>query len=603
RLLPSMLAAIAFLLSGPLITWGLFPHTAALAFVPWVMLSSLRLARSPSPRRLVLGSLLLAALLLSGHPEVAFVGGLAAATLAVALRRRSSGLQAILAWNAASVLLGLLLASPSLLPFLLQLPEAQRFHEMAEAPHPETAVLGFEPSRVDLLRSLWTPYAYGRPYLDDFAGGSNWAEALSGAPGAIVLLGAVLFLVAPTRRSRPLRHPGPALFVCACWLAAAGWGPLVALLKSLPLLSVLEYRRSLLVVGVLLAVFAAHGLSALLARQGRRTLLLTAVLGALALLMGARDAEPIAWLVLLVAALPWPLGGPRRAALVAAAIVLAQVPWAWRMLPRSAPESFFPTSPLVEKVAARTAVEDGRYRVVGSGYELYPSLLPLWGLDEVRPHNPMAPWAQTELLARTFDFRSQTSSGAYFSAFGHLDDPLLDYLNVGAVIQPAQDAAPEGWPVLAELGNRRAVVNPDALPRWFAPTTWLRAPRRPAGSPARAVTFEGCPELDPLQSERSADPVVLSRDSDDVRLSLGSSFPELLATSVPWSTGWQATSEEGPLQTCRINEAFLGVVVPPGTATLWLRYEPPGLRTGSALSALALVSLGGLWTRRRRPVS
>ena len=220
-------------------------------------------------------------------------------------------------------------------------------------------------------------------------------------------------------------------------------------------------------------------------------------------------------------------------------VLLSQVPFVWRMMPRGLPESFFPTSVLVEELAAE--LSGGPWRAVGSGYELYPSLLPVWGIDEARPHNPMAPALYSEALGLAFGFRPETSSGRYFSAFDHLDHPLLDFLGVRAVVQPAQRDVPEGFVELSAASHRRLLLNPQALPRWFFPSAV-----RPLGEAAalaaiddmedaRSVQVSRCGDVTFESAGTVADPQLLGLDDAGVLLELPTGHPPLLATSIPWS--------------------------------------------------------------------
>jgi len=78
-----------------------------------------------------------------------------------------------------------------------------------------------------------------------------------------------------------------------------------------------------------------------------------------------------------------------------------------------------------------------------------------------------------------------------------------------------------------------------------------------------------------------------------VHLEFPGDAKKLVASSLPFSSGWRATSGGRPMSTIRIDAAFLGLVAEPGTTSADVRFEPPGFRPGLALSALALL-LGGL---------
>src|SRR3954463_294457 len=85
----SLLAAAGFTLGGGLFSWALFPVTATMVWVPWLVAGVIRLFRRPGPRVIATTAVITGALLLSGHPEAAAFGGLLAAGCGLGLRRRS----------------------------------------------------------------------------------------------------------------------------------------------------------------------------------------------------------------------------------------------------------------------------------------------------------------------------------------------------------------------------------------------------------------------------------------------------------------------------------------------------------------------------------
>ncbi len=599
-------AGLAFAFSGPMLAWALFPHTSVVACIPWLGLASVAVARGGGAVQVAVCALTFTAVLVSGHPEVALAGGLVAALLALGLRRRRERIVATFGRLAASALLGAALAGPVLLPFLLALPDSQRFAEMTPSAG-EWLQAHAASGRGDVVRSLASPYAYGRPFTDTYEGGANWAESLSGAPGALVVFAAALALLLPGRALATVRRGAwPALLLAAgFWGAAAGWGPWVQFLRALPVVDVMEYRRALLPAGVVLAALAGPGLTRLLRGRSWRA----AIVGVLVLAAGlasarwgAADASHVACALLVAAAL---VGARRRATvLLVVALVLAQWPWAWRMLPRAEARSFFPTPPAAERIASELAAS-GPWRAVGGAYEVYPSLFSVWGIEDARTHNPMAPRSYSDLLGEAFGYRPETASGNYFSELGNLSHPLLDYLGVRAVVLPAQLDVPADLEEIGSYSHRRVLFNAEALPRWFVPRRIevREGPVPPTEVAAldtpRHVLVEGCEVAgEPVDV---ADPRVVSLAPARVRLRLTGTEGPLLASSVLWSPGWRASSAQGELTTCRINAAFLGVGLAEGVTEVTLSFLPPGLRLGLLSSALASVGLALVLMRRRWP--
>ncbi|MBX3411842.1 MAG: YfhO family protein [Pirellulales bacterium] len=73
---------------------------------------------------------------------------------------------------------------------------------------------------------------------------------------------------------------------------------------------------------------------------------------------------------------------------------------------------------------------------------------------------------------------------------------------------------------------------------------------------------------------------------------------QLLVIAESFHRGWQATIDERPAPVLRTNGDFMGVVVPAGRHEVALRFRPPSLRGGVALSLLGLMLAGGLYAGR-----
>jgi hypothetical protein len=79
------------------------------------------------------------------------------------------------------------------------------------------------------------------------------------------------------------------------------------------------------------------------------------------------------------------------AALLGIALLLDLVPWGRSLLPAGHAALFYPRTPFLADLTREVSVPGGPYRAVGAEYLVYPSLLPFYGIAEVRPHNPLAP--------------------------------------------------------------------------------------------------------------------------------------------------------------------------------------------------------------------
>jgi hypothetical protein len=325
------LVAAGFTLGGGMMSWALFPHTAALAWVPWLTLGCIRLWRRPRARAVATTAVITAAMLLSGHPETAAAGGLLAAVCACGLSRRrarqtGAGAGAVGGTSAfggvtaaaeaaggsgvggpagaggraapggrtafarglgaavAAALLGFALAAPQLLPFAYALPAAERTRDMlaldvsghhARLLAPKSWFLA--PSAAFVLAPI-NPRVYGIPYQEPFRGPVNWVDALSGYTGLLAFAGAAIALLAASasaaggasgmRGGGRARRARPWLgFVIVSLLLAAGFVPFALLQQAVPLLRLPTYTRLLPVACLALAVAGGFGTDLLLRRR------------------------------------------------------------------------------------------------------------------------------------------------------------------------------------------------------------------------------------------------------------------------------------------------------------------------------------------------
>ncbi|HXO18555.1 MAG TPA: YfhO family protein [Thermoanaerobaculia bacterium] len=638
-----LLAAAGFALGGGVMSWGLFPHTAAVVWVPWLTAGLVGLFRHPRPRAIAATATITAALLLSGHPETAAIGVLFAGICGLWLRRRRTGLIKGLGAAALAGVLGLGLAAPHVLPFLEVLTVSQRAHETLALTLPvhervslAAPLTWFVPGHGQFVLSPTNPRAFGRPFEDPFSGPIDWADANSGYAGLVAFAGALIALLAwRDRRARPFL-----VFAAIALLAAGRFLPFAHLIYALPALRLLTYERFLMVGTLALALAAAAGTDRLLgyARQAAlagRAALWAALALAAAISLAVRWDPFVAslWALLALAAFlgswvlpPRPtrwkwlrrlrrLSQPRTWAALVLALVLGLdlLPWARSLLPAGHPQLFYPKTPYMDAVASAAAAPGGPWRAVGAEYLIYPSILPFYGVAEVRPHNPLAPLPYLRVLRDAFGF--DPSMVRYFSRLGNVDHPLLDFLNVRVVVSSV--AMPPSRKLKLADGGRFAPFflyeNPGALPRWFLPAAvevirrgdldrWIAG----LSDGARVALFAdevGAWRPAPSTAPRGLHSLVSTPGHTLLALPPGLAAGTLVATSIPFSRGWRATAAGKALPTVTVDGAFLGIRVPAGAERLDLRFLPPGLIAGLIAFLLAAAGMGVLlWKEQRRAV-
>ncbi len=607
------LAAVSFAAGGGMLAWAVFPHSSALALVPWLVAAAIALARRGGPRRFAVAALAAAALALGGHPEVAVAGGLLAALAALAYRRRRAPLLPALARLAGAAGLGLALAAPHVLPFYLETRESQRFAELVAAPVPRaegiwTQVTGWFPgAHLAYLRSPLGPEVFGRPFFGTFTGPFNWVGAESGYAGLAALAGAAVALTAAAARRRALPF---ALFAGFALLAAARFEPLVATLARIPGARAMAIERLLLPGTLALAVAGALGAQAL-ARRPRRALWIAFAAAAAASLGAAATPRTLAaWLLLAAAA----AAAPRRRTLAALALVAALVVdlglFARDLVPAGFTRQLYPASPLLAELARRAG--DEPFRVAALGTEAYPATLAPAGLEDLRVHDPLADQRYLDLTGAAFDFHPTTS--LYFAPFARPERRFADFLGLRFLLARPVDDAPVGWEPIrapAEPGWV-AYENPRAAPRVFLPAAVVVAAR--AELPERAaalddgrtvvVAAEQAPPwlvagVQPSGEDRIR---LVARRNGRLELDLRLAASRAVATSLLEWEGWRAAADGRALETLPLFGAFLGFRAPAGESRVVLAYRPPGFSAGAAISAAAGALLLGaaLAPRRRR---
>ena len=620
----SRVAGVLAALGGGIMPWALFPHSAGAAWSPWLVVGVLACARdlpetsgsavsaawspkslcSVDAARIVVTSLAAFAVLASGHPEVSVSAALLCLFAVGGVYRRRLGWRGV-GRLAAALVLGSALAAPVLLPFASVVGSSQRADEMrseaVEASQPGWSPASwFDDEHIDFLAAASSPVAFGRPYLDEFSGRTNWAEAGAAYSGLVALAGAGIALFAVRRARWLLGYYG------FCMLGATGFLPLSWLLSRLPLFELISYNRLLPVASLTLVVAGALGWEHLArSRRFRAVSLVMMPVAAVSLWVGLSAPTLVVWLLLIVAVTQ--RSKPTRLVLVVLCGLLDLAPWAWRELPRAAPSTLFPTTPLLVSAAAEV---DGAEpaRLVGAGFESYPSMLSAYGIEDVRPHNPMAPRDQLMVLEAGMGF---APTGSYFGEVTRLDHPLVDFLNIGAAIVPFDFELPEGFEVVAVADFRRLVRNRDVMKRWFVPERAERVARDDLSDWLLTLEAPDVVAVDqPMASDccRIGEVAAIDVDPGRVRLQVEAPSGSLVATSLLGPRGWRVSSEGRPLETLTVNGAFLGFVLdkdqPTGQASVVeLSYSPPLWRVGVAAASSSVLVLLLLGWRARSQLS
>jgi uncharacterized membrane protein YfhO len=97
----------------------------------------------------------------------------------------------------------------------------------------------------------------------------------------------------------------------------------------------------------------------------------------------------------------------------------------------------------------------------------------------------------------------------------------------------------------------------------------------------------------------------VERGTEAVRIEAEAIGPALLVIQDAWWPGWEATVDGAPTEILAADGLVRAVPFPPGRHAVELRYDPPELRVGLALTGLgALLCIGlaaSAWRRRAAP--
>jgi len=600
---PALVAAVAYPLSGTVVSFLLFPMGNTHALVPWVLLAVERIAAGSGswPALALAGGLQL----LGGHPEtplftalLAVVWLLARGTTAAASGElaptpddaessaglrwwRSPGIAASArVWG--QFVLGWIVAGA--ISAIQNVPLAATALESSKWLHwqPPTSIpWGVRGSL--LLRAV-LPHAFGS------AGDGTWwgpyndpATAIYAGAATLALAFAALPLALRDRRWRAV-----VAFTLAALLGAYHFPLAKELLLALPLVShgLHHYLKIGLELG--LALLAAAGWQRWIDGEARRALAIGAAaafgLSALAAAIFVRHwqergqvATQLAWvafaaavaLALLVMALARVAPAMReRLAWLVPALLLGDLAVAHGGINPGAPAAaLYPLTPAVELLSTKDE------RVAATGATLRPDAAMVYGLDDVRGDSPV----KLERYQRVYA-RLAANNPIYFRPIERWRDPWLDALSVRWVMGRAGERSPDpSWRLAYDGADARVWERPGALPR------------------ARWESTAGAPHAEP--------PRVALRAPGRWRIAWRSDRPRRLIVAETWDRGWSADVDGRPQRVDPWQGALLAVTVPAGEGVVELRYVPQGFALGAALSALGVlaVAAGGRKARLSAP--
>jgi hypothetical protein len=548
----SIAGAISFALSTYVIVWLHFAHATTAVFAPAIFFAIDLIAERRTPQRIAFAAIVAALMVFGGHIEtVVYIAVMAVIYVAWMIcvapppsaassdASAGEGGGATLAALVIALAAALLLASPFLAPFAEAVTRSLRWIEVKK--HVWLGVPFSDPASLVLLLQ---PRLYGgRPV----PWGPASCETITGFAGILGIAGAVAMIASRQWRDRRFA------FVIAA-LIALGIVFDVKFVSTpahalLPFVALARFRFVLCWCGSVFTAFIVDRLSrpAIVIAAAALVWLFVTRTTPLASLL---DAIPSV-VVLIVAMIP------RAKLLIPIAILVELLAVNRNWNPTFPADKFYPRTPLIE---ALMKLDDGS-RIAGIGEPLYPNTGAIFGFRDVRAHDPMESARYDELLVRTFGYDLNN----YYAKWP--ETPLLDRLNARWIVTKAGTQLPR-YRLIYDGDDGRIFENPHAV----------ILSREDGEGPVAHLADGSFVALRRLRMTGSAD---------------------LLVTSIVSYPGWR--SNVGRVVT--VDGLWVGVIVPPGTSDVKLRYAPASFWCGVVASILTLLALAGasLRTARLRP--
>ena len=570
-------------------------------------------------RRFVFAVALWSVMFFGGHPETCahagFLAGLYVLWVVAVERPRlwRENLR-VIGVIAAAGTIALIIASPFLAPFLEAVGRSQRLQELKVSPN----AIGYYsdlPSEVILFQ----PHFYGHvPFEKPW--GPAVAESITGFAGVFGIASwlALLLRALVTRRLRDRE-----LFFVIATLIVLG------IVLAWPVVSTAFQRLFKLAANARLRLLLCWCVAAMTGAQidvllrERRTWPLLAGIGVIVATMlelmhslpfpfdGARD---IAFLAiapsLLVLAISLFFVVPLRfrrwttmAMLVAVVAELWTVSEGWNpTLPQA---KAYPSTPLIAKLQELRASDGAAnpYRFAGLGPTLFPNANALFGLEDVRVHDPMAN-AQYLGFLRVLE---GYDTADYFAKWTDTRTKVLDLLNVKYLVSgPGYNIHDDQrYRTLYDGKDGKIFENTSVLPRFFAPRNVIAGAGHASfvKQLSRHTEWADTALVDgPVAASPGAPATVTILPSTDTgfRMRVQARHPALIASSIAYYPGWRVTLNGRALEPIEVNGPFLGFTVPAGDGEVRLDYAPGSFYGGLAASLITIASLVVTGVRLRR---
>jgi hypothetical protein len=234
---------------------------------------------------------------------------------------------------------------------------------------------------------------------------------------------------------------------------------------------------------------------------------------------------------------------------------------------------------------------------------IYPNAGAMYGLEDVRVHDPMADDRYVRFLAEQVAWNPKE----YYAKWNDTATPVLDFLNVKYVLTTEALADARYAPLYAGPDGR-IYANRNVLPRFFPVRNILiggdlrtHTDWRYTAVVARLPSAQRDALTVPWTT-RDAIVSITRTAADAYTLRIAAPRTTLIVSSIPNWPGWRASAAREPfvpVPKVEVNGLFLGFVVPAGEHEVKVAYRPASFYASSTVAVLTLATLLALSRRRR----
>lgn len=623
--LASAAAGVCFAFCSFVVVWLHFPLATVAVFVPAALYQIDLMAVKRTFGRFAFAAFLWTAMIFGGHPEtvahIFFISLLLTAWILFVERPFATHREAMLfvAALGGALAVSALLALPFLAPFAEALTKSRRYSELQTNPN----TIGYY-SDMPSAALLLQPRFFGQLPFEKPWNTAPSAESITGFAG-ILGIAAWFALAAHVIRARSWRSRE--LFLVLATLIVLGiifaW-PGISQLFHLVFKLAANARLRLL-----LCFLSAIQTAALidLMRTDVRAALTGIALCSLAIMLlvfGASFPSGTPRTTAVLALLP-SIAVLAMATLVAAAserarhpllmvLLVAVIAEVWSATggwnPAIRAEEMYKPTPLIEKLQGLEAAKTptAPFRIVGAGPMFFPNTPAMFGLEDIRAHDPMANARYLGMLRVLTGYETED----YFPKWSNFQTRVLDFLNVKYVITtPRADLHDTQRYALAYDGkDGRIFENRDVLPRFYTVRNvilefnndrYVRLLQRHTDW-AHTALLKSLPggENERLRNDLLAPRPKTSPDAvmrinsaagADFRMSGNAPRYTFVVSSIPFWPGWKIVCNGHALTPIHVNGAFLGFVVPPGPFEVHAWYSPLTFWAGVWVSMATIAGL------------